>query len=334
MFRLTSVIAAAAIVLGMGCASDDTARPVGGDAALPPATAVLTSTQAPAPVAASPTRTAFPSTFVAVREWTRLAVVDTVTGEDQRVLFDLGPQGQTGDGDLPPSKAINGLALSPDGTTAYFSVSSGPGPDVLYRVRLDGTPAEQIGSGSQPAVSPDGHRLAYLERHTVVVQDLATGAVTRYPSDDDLMIEPWVLAWAADSRHLVFAAQDTESFATLRVLDTSTPGTLAGSRRLAVGTDGELWLTGVRVSDGLVGAIVAPLLPESDVAEPGRVFVLLDPVTGAEKGRLDLPFAAAQAAYDATGLHQLFLDQDGTVHRHSDGRFTRIPGAGAVRLVW
>ncbi len=140
------------------------------------------------------------------------------------------------------------------------------------------------------------------------------------------------MEWTPDSRHLVLEAQWAGS---LRVLDADTSGTQLDGPRLGDDPDGgEYWLTGVRATDGFVGALVALYPPQSDAAEPARAFVVLDPITGAEQGRLDLPFAAFDSVYDASGRHQLFVAEDGSLHRRSGGGFTRIPGAGATFVAW
>jgi hypothetical protein len=97
---------------------------------------------------------------------------------------------------------------------------------------------------------------------------------------------------------------------------------------------GEYWLSGVRATDGFVGALISLWKPETDVGQASRTFVLLDPTTGAERERIDLPFAAWQADYDASGRHQLFLAEDGFVHRSGDDGFIRIPGATASLVAW
>ncbi len=328
MRRLVSIAAATAIVLTAGCASAEPAptRAVAVGAPSSVTSAQITSVAA----AASPVHSELPATFLAVRDGTRLVVVDTATGEDQRVLFELAPQtldpGQT-------PQTIDGLDLSPDGTTAFFSVGPEPASGVLYRVALPGGQAEQIGYGWRPKVSPDGTKLAYLALQTVVIEDLVRGTSRRLEMDpeDEGVYDPAAVDWAPDSHHLVLEAQWADS---LRVLDTRTAAHQADGPLLGSGPDhGEYWLAGVR-ADGLVGALVALYPPQSDDPQPARTFAVLDPTTGAEKGRLDLPFAAVDSVYDASGDHQLFVAEDGSLHRRSGGGFTRIPGSGASLVAW
>lgn len=340
MRRLVSIVTVtAAIVLTAGCGTGGAARSQAGQDASPPAAGVtLTSATSPAPADAPAVpavarpvlaEAEVPATFLAVRDGTRLVVADTATGKDQRVLFDLGPQED--DGDAPP-QGIDGLALSSDGSTAYFSVGPEPAPSTLYRVALAGGPAERIGWGWRPRVSPDGRKLAYIALQTVVVQDLATGTARHLDVPEDDPSEPLELAWAPDSRHLVLQAQWAPS---LRVLDTDTAANQADGPLLGSNPDGgEYWLTGVRATDGLIGALIALYPPESDAAEPARAFAVLDPATGAEQDRIDLPFAAVDSVYDASSRHQLFVAEDGSLHRRSGGGFTPIPGAGATLVAW
>jgi hypothetical protein len=334
--RLVPIAAATvtAILLTAACATSEAAQNERSQGATPTlAGAAVVSSPPASPVAAepaiaAPARTGLPTTFLAVRDDSRLVMADTATGRDQRVLFDLGPQDDTGE-----QQAINGLALSPDRRTAFFSVGPEPMHGVLYKVAVDGGPAERIGSGWRPAVSPDGRRLASMELDTVVVRDLATGAVRRLEPEEDNISDPMAVAWAADSRHLFVDAIWQQS---LRVVDADTATNWADGPLLGPGPDhGEYWLTGVRATDGSVGALIALYPPQSDAAEPARTFVVLDPATGAETSRLDLPFAAWSSVYDATGRHQLFVAEDGSLHRHSwGGGFTTIPGAGATRVAW
>lgn len=339
MRRLVSIATAAAtaIVLTAGCGTGDPApsQPAQ-EASTPPAGVTLVTSEASGPLGpnlALPVAPApAPATFLAVRDKTRLVVADTATGEDQRVLFDLGPQV------LDPEferQMIFGPTISPDGMTAFFSAGKRAEPWALYRVDVEGGQPEQIGTGAWPSVSPDGRRLATIDEEVVVVRDLATGAVRRLElaaDDESFVSTPRAVEWAADSRHLVLESQWRDS---LTVLDADTATHQLDGRAIGEAPpSAEYWLSGVRATDGFVGALISLSKPETDVGEPARTFVVLDPTTGAERERIDLPFGAFDSDYDASGRHQLFLAEDGSVHRRRGDGFIRIPGASASTVAW
>jgi len=142
------------------------------------------------------------------------------------------------------------------------------------------------------------------------------------------------LAWAPDSRHLLFDLTINET-SSLRLLDIE-GGSLVDARKVAL--DHDLVLPAAfayRTFDGLVGVLCCPDPGGGDPGGgvPGDVFAVFDPSTGAAKGRLALPFAARDFVYDRSGRHQLFVTADGTVQRRSGGPFTAIAGISGVALV-
>jgi hypothetical protein len=273
-----------------------------------------------------------PATFLAVRDRIRLVVVDTATGEDQQVLFELPEEPS-----LPEyeRQVFAGISLSADGQTAVFSAGPRREPELrlIYRVPVAGGPAEQIAVGSSPSVSPDGRRLAYITEETVVIQDLATGATRRIPqASADAIPYPLAVEWAADSRQIVLESQWEHS---LRLLDADTAAHQSDGRPLGDSPPkSDYWLAGVRASDGLVAALLSYWKPETDVGQASRTMVLLNPATGAEHSRTELPVAAWDADLDASGRHQLLLAEDNSVYRSSGDGFVRIASAGADLIAW
>ncbi|MDR6789634.1 dipeptidyl aminopeptidase/acylaminoacyl peptidase [Sphingomonas sp. BE138] len=131
-----------------------------------------------------------------------------------------------------PSKPFGGgeeVTWSPDGRTVYFALRE-PGRIEplstnldIFAVPADGsaaptnlTSANQA-TDTQPAVSPDGRKLAWLamrrpgyeaDRYVVTVRDLATGKTVSLTERWDR--SPASLQWAPDSRSLYVTADDTQ----------------------------------------------------------------------------------------------------------------------------
>jgi hypothetical protein len=161
----------------------------------------------------------------------RVVAVSTADGQ-QRVLYE---RPRLGEGDL-----FGDAEISPDGWV-WIATEGANCENVgsLIRVPLAGGPAETIGPGFAPALSPDGRWLAYGAQggfcsNDVVVRELASGAERRwtYKRDDPSQsFETAIirsLAWAPDSRHL--AAEFGWEGNWVRVIDTAgPPGTLVGT---------------------------------------------------------------------------------------------------------
>jgi len=106
------------------------------------------------------------------------------------------------------STFVSGPAFFPDGRRVVFAEGP-PGKRSIRVVTLGGEPQTIVAGRDtyQPAVSPDGLRIAYTASETggteVWVRDLAAGVDRRVTSGACNNDSP---AWRADSRHIVFAS--------------------------------------------------------------------------------------------------------------------------------
>jgi hypothetical protein len=330
--------ASAAVVVVVGIAAL-----TGGDGAHqvvtePPATATPVPGETPEPTATTaPASVPLPETFLAVRDHgTELVMVETASGKVRRTLADLGDFPEDGtEEDKTFWPYIDGVTITPDGRTVYYSTGPEPVVGHLYRVAADGGEPEDMGDGDSPQVSPDGKLLAWRNApiRAIAIRDLVTGETRELEPAGSFDEYPGALAWAPNSRHLAFEARtagpsDVDNAARIRVIDAVAARSIDESRILAAESGRSLHLHGFRAFDGLLGVVEAA--PEGD---GGERFTVRDPDGGAVRGTLDLPFTATAGVYDRSGRHQLFVAGDGTVHRRSGGPFTAVPRLGGVRLV-
>jgi hypothetical protein len=271
-----------------------------------------------------------PPTLVGVRDGTQVVLVDTATGRDLRVLYRYVPWNS--------GSRIGGLALSPDRTTVYFDAGG-----ALFRVGVDGAAsAEHLGSGSHPAISPDGRCLAYDLEDGIVVRSLEQGSERRWwIGSDGPPVFGGSAAWAPDSRHLAFGVGYVEGADGVWTLDTGTDATLADGRRTAPEStfDGLTdFSQSYRAYDGRLGVLeVCCPGPEGTgwISDGATSFAAFDPATGAVDERVELPFRALAATYDASGHHQLFVPIGaGVLWLRSGGTFARIESPGIVLVAW
>lgn len=282
-------------------------------------------------VASTATSSPRPETFLAVRDHgTDLVVVETATGEVRRTLVDLGPSAAPDDDDPIGSSSIDGLTVSPDGKTAWYSTGPEPAPGNLYRISTEGGEPEFIANGMHPQVSPDGLYLAWVNGpiSSIAIQDLETGTTRLLEPGVGYDGYPSRLFWT-DHTAVAFESGGirTGDATRIRVVD-ATAKSLDGSRVVAAEPGRSLHLTGYRAFDGLLG--VLETLPEE---EGSTRFSVRHRATGEVKGTLDLPFTATSSVYDRSGRHQLFVSEDGEVLRRSGGGFTTVLRLGGVSLV-
>ena len=178
-----------------------------------------------------------------VRHW------DTWADGNRQQLFVLPitSAGATGNGTAvvgaligdTPSKPFGGgeeVAWSPDGRTLFFAMREAGRIEAtstnldIFQVAADGFAAPvnltdaNDATDNQPAVSPDGRKLAYFamrrpgyeaDRQVLTVRDLATGRVVSLTERWDRSVGS--IAWAPDSKSLYVTAEDTQEVPLWRV---------------------------------------------------------------------------------------------------------------------
>jgi hypothetical protein len=261
---------------------------------------------------------------------------DAQTGAERRVLAPAGP------GDL------QGISVTPDGRQAYFAVVDGEGTGSIRVVDTGGgTPPAFVAEGISPAVSPDGHMLAYAAPagsapaccNVVAVLDLRTGGRRTWTFDESDAAD-WLgharltkLVWAPDSRQLAFTLSYEGD--TVAVLDTSSHSTLSQSVEVVVpGGGGDsshpVWLA-------TTGQIVVvnrafECCFEDDYAGPVRT-LSVDPAGGPVNEILPSGLAPDWLDFDISGRHLLWVE-DGDLYRRSQGGQPVRLGAGVQAADW
>jgi hypothetical protein len=132
-------------------------------------------------------------------------MLDTSSGQAVEVReLDRGPDPRV-EVEEGGAAYLGAPSLTPDGATVYYHYCCEPVVGDLFRVAADGSAApERLGYGSDPAVSAQGDRLAYVAYDAIVVRDLASGAEQPFPDPDHAgtMVD---LTWTADGGALLYA---------------------------------------------------------------------------------------------------------------------------------
>ncbi|MGH9048744.1 MAG: TolB family protein [Acidimicrobiia bacterium] len=221
-----------------------------------------------------------PSQIVAAIGDGRLVVLDATTGDEVRVLTD-GVDSQTT------------IAVMPNGVRVFFdrpsTGTSGPPREIVTVPTAGGEVQRIVGESAQPAVSPDGTKLAFVSYQgpagaaapqllQVVETDSVLGTPERvgYWEVGDATEQVVAPSWAPDSRHLVYTVVNSPEGSYPRMLDTAADSVLldeAPTVPLPGGSCAEVAYLGES------GRLVATTNAGAD----GRVRVIaVDPVSGDE----------------------------------------------------
>jgi hypothetical protein len=197
-----------------------------------PSSAPASSSPATSTTTSSPPSAAGPPAIVAVTKAGALVLLDSATGSAARTLV---PDGVLGDE----------ISVSPGGATVYFARAHGCTSHVESVPVTGGSPTV-IASGSLPAVSPDGTKLAIarepplttacvprepnqVSQYKVVVRTLSSGSQVTYPmlaagKSSGLPFPVSHLSWAPDGIRLavsILSPEDNEGW-NLVIMNTAT----------------------------------------------------------------------------------------------------------------
>jgi hypothetical protein len=222
-----ALAAAGAVILLAACGGSS------GASAQPTATASASATASPSPVT---TRTTSPSAsrppaMVAVTTAGALVTLNPASGKISRTLVGSGVLGDE-------------ISVARGSALVYFARGHGC-TDQIEAVPLRGGPPVLITSGSLPAISPDGTKLAYARepaaaagcvpgpgdltsQYKLVVRTLSTGAQTTYPmlaagQSSGLPAPISHLSWALDSARLAVSISSIEDNEGWNVVVVDTP---------------------------------------------------------------------------------------------------------------
>lgn len=254
-----------------------------------------------------------------------------VTAQQEVVVFDGDGGRQRVVARASDGESLGGLALSPDGGTAYYHrVTARTWCDwtmLIESVPVAGGEPRPVAAGSWPAPSPDGRLLAFSGAptcedagggaprvtHRLVVRDLEAGSAREWawvepaaPESDDQPGWPTVAAWSPDGSQLAyarnFAGGDASS---VWLVDPAQASGDLGGTKLGPDTPGLSWWapTFRPGSDGVV--VVEPSYDE----DTGLVRSRLLATTPGAPPRVLLERAGhvLQADFDASGAHLLFV---------------------------
>jgi hypothetical protein len=231
-----------------------------------------------------------------------LARYDGTTGERLEVIATFP------DPTAPPPEEgstpyVDTMAVSPDGTTLWYSVGPEPVSDSLYRyVFGSGVEPEMVADGIVGGVSPDGRWVATATAAPSIGlhstdRSLAVDDPDRYRGVDTAGTFVGVPVWSPDANTL---AAETGGFGALAVIDVAT-----GSITMHAPLAGQVYRAPWFTADGVLHALVddGRTLQEAVVGPAGNASPIdLQPTSMPPSGRVPVPSTGDFAALDAGRL--------------------------------
>lgn len=210
-----AVAAVALLLVGIGAfaatRTGDTADDDVRTGPSPTPTSTTETEAAPTTTTTVPGQVGPPASFVAHDAQHRLVVVDAITGETTRVLdtFD-DPDAPAPEGEpAGMGRYLGRFSVTPDGQTVYFETCCEPAVGEIFRIPIEGGEPERVSYGTDPAISPDGTKLAVIALQALKVVDLRTGEETTYPLADNYpalaLAHP---SWSPDGTMVVLERYD------------------------------------------------------------------------------------------------------------------------------
>lgn len=149
-----------------------------------------------------PRSTEPPAQFVSVTADGRLVVVETATGRELRQLTASGDPTAAPPEHGPGANVIDSVALSPDGSTVWYSECCEPAGGSLFRVPIDGSaPPTRVADGYDPALPASSRWVSAVSTYGVLVVDAEEGP-SRTWWHEEASGEHQEAAWSLDGERL------------------------------------------------------------------------------------------------------------------------------------
>jgi hypothetical protein len=280
----------------------------------------------PTRVTTTPPVRGLPSSFVALSEDGTLQVRNAPDGAVQRTLASIDRSG--------PAT----LAVAPDGTSVYVARKDSRRCTEVVRVDLSSGDIEPIGPGSDPAISLDGRRLAYVRQNSegctgidvpgLVIRDLATGLERTIAPGPEVGRILGVPSWAPGGADIAFRVENPSGTPPV-VLAVDHASTLQDARRVDM-DDGHGWFGYLGDTGQILG-----LYLRGGVDPTPTGLVTLDAITGEETGRLVATDdrVPSGAVSDRTGRHVVYVADD-HAYRWSVGEDEPVALGDAIAVAW